>query len=352
MKLLSLLCFAVLSITLTLGLWPFHAPENEVNWLKGRNGVAFGKHGTVLSRGPLRTSGSTGSVEILVQPNRWTYAALLTFYRPDKRSTLGLLQSIDSFELTSKAQAAESHFLIEDAFGPSLRQGKPVLVTVTCGNRGVAVYRDGALAEAVPGFAVPDGIFAGWLVIGDSVGGSNSFRGDVLGLAIYDRELSTAEASSHYQSWKARGATDNSANALYLFDEKTGDVIRDHAAGGGDLYIPRKYKVVDEFFLRPVWEEFDFSGAYWRGNLKNIVGFIPTGFCFYAFLIAARPAKKALMPTLAVGFLVSLTIEVLQAFLPTRDSGMTDLITNTLGTYIGVLCYKRFSPLIHRSWGG
>jgi hypothetical protein len=31
-RLLALICLAVLCITLTLGLWPFHAPRNEVSW--------------------------------------------------------------------------------------------------------------------------------------------------------------------------------------------------------------------------------------------------------------------------------------------------------------------------------
>ena len=49
--------------------------------------------------------------------------------------------------------------------------------------------------------------------------------------------------------------------------------------------------------------------------------------------------------------LLSLTIELLQIYLPTRDSSMIDLICNTLGTIFGVIIFHYFFAIqyaIHR----
>ncbi len=72
-KLLGILCFAELGLILTLGLWPFHSPQNEVTWLKRTNGLAFGEYGTVVNSGALKPAGSrrdtSGSVEVWLQPS-------------------------------------------------------------------------------------------------------------------------------------------------------------------------------------------------------------------------------------------------------------------------------------------
>jgi len=40
-KALEVLCGSVLVAILTAGLWPFHAPKNEVRWLSDGNGLHF-----------------------------------------------------------------------------------------------------------------------------------------------------------------------------------------------------------------------------------------------------------------------------------------------------------------------
>lgn len=70
--LLKFLSIAVLSTTLALGLWPFHAPHNGVTWMDHRNGLQFGKYSTVLSSGQFRVTNSESepeaSLEIWLQP--------------------------------------------------------------------------------------------------------------------------------------------------------------------------------------------------------------------------------------------------------------------------------------------
>jgi len=219
-----------------------------------------------------------------------------------------------------------------------------MFITVTSGGGHTLVYIDGALAGRPAHFPLSAKDFAGKLVVADSPLTHDSWAGVLRGLALYNQEVTPAQVFQHYQTWTTKGrpdiTEDERAAALYLFDEGTGSIIRNRVPGGMDLFIPERYLVVRQTLLEPFWKEFYPSWGYLKEVLINITGFIPLGLFFCAYLASAGQIKSPGLVTIILGFTVSLTIEVLQAYLPTRASGTTDLITNTLGTGLGAWLYR------------
>jgi CelD/BcsL family acetyltransferase involved in cellulose biosynthesis len=249
----------------------------------------------------------------------------------------------------SRLRARIAKLFVKDVF----RKARPLFLTIASGAHGIAVYVDGVQVKTAPRFQLSTAHFAGRLVVGDSPGQGDSWRGQLFGLAIYHRELTPAEVVRHYVAWTQEGrpktAQDERNVALYLFDERVGNVVHNSAGPGLDLQIPGRYQVVDKIALEPFWQEFSFSRSYGSAALKNIVAFIPLGFCFYACLTAFQ-VKRAGLVTVILGTTVSVIIEVLQAYLPTRDSGTTDIFTNTLGTWIGVASYGVVVSILARTF--
>jgi glycopeptide antibiotics resistance protein len=96
--------------------------------------------------------------------------------------------------------------------------------------------------------------------------------------------------------------------------------------------------------LIPPWKE-DHDKLEFRDLAINILGFVPFGALLFACLRMHRSDSLATFLTVLAGFTITLTIETLQAFIPGRLSGILDIITNTLGTYLGVLLFRW--PAIH-----
>ena len=186
--------------------------------------------------------------------------------------------------------------------------------------------------------------FTGRLVIADSPTVNDSWSGQIMGLAIYERQLTASQIVRHYGDWTKNQrptlAEDEAPVALYLFNEGKGRIVHNQLDSTTDLTIPSYYFALRPSVLVAFWREYKPTWSYWLDVGINIAGFIPFGFCIVAYLSSVRRINRAAAITVILGFTVSLTIETLQAYLPMRSSGMTDLITNTLGTAIGVMFYR------------
>src|ERR1035438_2632440 len=289
--LLGSACIAVLLVILALGLWPFHAPRNAVTWLKDHSGLRLDDHGTVMSAGALDGTGSGDpqpcSIELWLQPANDHGGAVLTFYAPENPFRLSVHQSLTDLMLQSGRSgspglARKQRIYFSDVFLP----GRPVFVTVTTGLQGPSAYVDGTLFRKTRRLQLKPGACTGRLIVGDSPQQPSPWSGQLRGLAIYGSELSAPTVLRHYTTWTKTGQPEitdqDRMAALYLFDERAGNVVHNRARPGIDLFIPHTYTILDKIFLEPFWDEFDMSWSYWMNILKNIVGFVPLGLCFCA----------------------------------------------------------------------
>ncbi len=186
--------------------------------------------------------------------------------------------------------------------------------------------------------------FAGQLVLGDSAIIDNAWHGTVLDLVIYDRELTPKEIASKYAGGNETQTVQEAGGeqhvlAHYAFTEGSGQQVHGQAAGAPDLYIPERFKVPHKKMLMWPWEESPDKRNF-RDMSTNVLGFVPFGFVFAAYLTWNRKASHATIATILCGAVISLTIEILQEYIPGRDSGILDIFTNTLGTLLGALLFR------------
>jgi VanZ family protein len=359
-KIYGLASFLVLAGILVACLSPFRSPRNGVAWLARGNGVRFGRHGTIISRRVIRPSGggkqTAWTLEIWLRPETtWSSSTILAFYNPKRPRGFSLRQSYTGLLIktgqSNEQQAPGSRaFFAEEIF----RGGKWVFLTLVSGSSGIKVYVNGELSQAGQHFVLSASDLTGRLILANSPFESNSWSGDLRALALYNQGFTADQVNKDYESWIQTGqstvTTGKHALLLYAFNKPSGNVIYNRAAADLDLYIPARYMEVHHSFLKRPWNEYHPGLPYLKDILINIAGFVPFGFLFYPYFTLTRRFSRPALITIVFGCLVSLTVEILQAYLPTRDSGMTDIITNTSGTAVGVglfrwttIVFKRFS---------
>jgi len=349
-KVIAVLCLCILAIMLVAGLWPFRAPRNRVKWLENENGLRFipnsGVRSTVAFHPKDGKDSTSESIEIWLVPSSIRSGnTILSFDNSDHPGSPFLLRQYKD-ELIVRQPYIDNQGIPRAkwlALGNAVSEGNPVFVTVTMGARDTSIYLNGVLGASFAKRGKSTNNLTGRLVLADAPQGRDSWPGQIWGLAMYGSQLTPSQVAEHYASWTRNQQPviriDENPLALYVFNEHKGDRILNLLDSTNNLVIPERYFALHPPFLSSVISDYQPTWGYWRDIGVNVVGFIPYGFFFAILWSEVCIIKHPAATTICSGFLISLTIEALQAFLPTRSSGSTDLITNTLGTAIGVTIY-------------
>lgn len=344
-------CFIMWCGLLVFGLWPFNFfPANRVQWLKDRNGVHFDQPGQIYSAVPGAVEpgspdtfrNGSFSIELWLRPDKVSSSLRTIFfaYDPDRGKEFGIEQSITDLVvrgrfLDSSGEVRSTKLYVDDCF----QKGQERFITVVSGAEGTVIYRDGVRGKSVPYRLDPGGL-SGRLVLAQSASSKKPWMGSVFGLALYNRALTNGEALKNYRAWTTASTVVPDAlpgiTALYPLDEKRGELIHNRAGPMPDLVIPGHFQPLRRVFLET---SFTVGKSDLLDSAINILGFIPFGLLMSAYLHRGLsfPRYRSILLAIVIGGLISLLIECLQAYLPTRTSSLPDVINNILGTAIGAV---------------
>ncbi len=343
-KALGWLTLLLISAMAVACLWPFLAPRNTASWIAGGHGVVFGKHGVLVGPRPFRpddTADSGCALDLWVEPDQADVkGAIFAAYSPANPRLLTVEQYGDGLAVRGLAprdpiRTGGSQLYVDGVFVP----GKPVFLTFISNGWGTKAFVNGIFRRAIPNFRICHSILTARLVAGTAAESDYGWQGRLTGIAIFGHLLIPGEIREDYNTWPDHpGPTlRNKAGlvALYLFDEGSGIRVRDELSGANSFYMPDRYLVVAKRFLSP--PSFDNRGDI----VANIIGFVPLGFTLCGYLLSSGWGKATgIVTTVLLCSIFSLLIEILQWFLPTRDSDMTDIITNTVGAAGGAVFYR------------
>jgi hypothetical protein len=364
---LTFICVGIYVAILIAGLWPlqFH-PRNQVSWSKNGHGVHFEEPGIVYtvegwnSRGLNRSHPGNNAVtlQLGIQPGTESRAGvnpILTFWDATREKNFTLVQwgTVLLVQGWLKDQTGRV-FYGQRGLSGGLRQGKPQSVFITSGREGITCYINSVRGNRHADLTFDMSNFRGRIVLGDSPRGKNQWVGDLLELALYDHALEAGEVSDLDRiplcEMSLQLAKNEGAEAVYAFSEGSGLWVHDRMGFAPNLLVPRYYQRLKITFLMPPWRDFRLRWSYFKDVGINILGFVPLGlFTALFFESSLRLSQhRAALLTILAGFGTSLFIEVIQAYLPTRVSDLTDIICNVAGTECGVILLRvdlqRFLP--------
>jgi glycopeptide antibiotics resistance protein len=102
---------------------------------------------------------------------------------------------------------------------------------------------------------------------------------------------------------------------------------------------PFNFSIPANFSFATILERFD-NTSFFKDQVNNILLFMPFGFGVASILQRKNvsPLVQVIVALIA-GACLSLTVEFLQSFLPSRDPTPADIVNNTLGSFAGLFSF-------------
>jgi hypothetical protein len=334
------------------GLYPFNFfPPNRVQWVQNESGLYFDGAGIAYTdREESISLKKAVSVELLLKERRgsknWGPKEIFSFYDGAVSPSLLVGQWDGRIFIYSRFEKNEGHkwyriFRTKHRFP----KGKSHLVTVTFDESEKAIYIDGQLSNRrnVELNGRTHIQFSGSFLLGISPRGKYGWRGEIKGLAVYNRILLPDEIVTHSREVIQKGVSGlvktPGCLALYPFDEGEGNTAKSILSKPGPFSIPVSQNALGMTILSLPHKDMRFFGYSKPDFLKNIVFFIPFGILLSVIIFKKYTTgyfATFLIVTLAGG-LLSCLIEGFQLYLPERIPGMADIFGNILGSVFGML---------------
>lgn len=371
---IQIFLFLYLVAVIIAVLYPFdfdfkkHNVRNNARWLKTKNGIQFQQKGQIISKGS--TSGlyqtlSRGdglSLEVWVRPYNIVQdgpARILSYSFDPYLRNFTLAQSKDKLVVRVRTEATDPNGENPHVEVPGIFEANKIChIVFTYDFVRECVYINGKRHEC---YNTLKGNFSNWdssfkLLIGNEAFGGRPWFGEIYFAAIYDRALDSGEIQKRYKAGLSENNSSNkNANisnsvpvACYLFNEKEGAELND--TGGSPykitLNIPENIAAKDTILGIS-------SITVLKRNINakdlilNILGFIPLGFLMHSLVKLKFQSGKTIFFILIFGLSISLGCEILQHYLPTRNSSIVDILTNLAGLGIGMTVDKFFPQFLN-----
>jgi glycopeptide antibiotics resistance protein len=98
-------------------------------------------------------------------------------------------------------------------------------------------------------------------------------------------------------------------------------------------------QVLQKRFLSVPWHNMELYRSLYADLVVNLIGFIPLGLVFSVTLglYKGQFDKSVMVFSVLLCFFLSMGIEIGQAWIPSRNSNLHDLVLNTAGGWIGAV---------------